>query len=101
MNPLNPNGIGFEVDVPQLLSNEAFVMCFNLNRPRPPSFLGKQTVLQATKADLLFRISPVHRKVWQMLTICVITSSGMEKMLSQSAPCHKEPIGSTQPSQHN
>jgi len=71
------------------------------NGPRPPSFLGKQTVLQATKADLLFRISPVHRKVWQMLTICVITSPGMGKMLSQSAPCHKEPIGSTQPSQHN
>lgn len=32
MNPLNPNGIGFEVDVPQLLSNEAFVMCFNLKQ---------------------------------------------------------------------
>jgi hypothetical protein len=53
------------------------------NGPRPPSFLGKQTVLQATKADLLFRISPVHRKCRQMIIIYVITSCGMGKMLSQ------------------
>jgi hypothetical protein len=32
MNPLNPNGIGFEVNVPQLLGNEAFVTSFNVKQ---------------------------------------------------------------------
>jgi hypothetical protein len=40
MNPLNPDRIRFEMDVPQLLSNEAVVMSFDIEQTETPFFLG-------------------------------------------------------------
>jgi hypothetical protein len=62
MNPLYPDRISFEVDVPQLLSKETFVVSFDIEQTQTLFFLG----LQGTRADLLFKISPIHRKFLQM-----------------------------------
>jgi hypothetical protein len=62
MNPLYPDRISFEVDVPQLLSKETFVASFDIEQTQTLFFLG----LQATRANLLFKISPIHRKFLQM-----------------------------------
>ena len=45
-------------------------------RPEPPSFLGRQTVRQATNADLFLEKVPVHNKLWQRQMICLIMLVG-------------------------
>jgi hypothetical protein len=88
MNPLYPDRISFEIDVSQLLSKETFIASFDIEQTQAPFFLG----LQATRADLLFKISLVHRKFLQMQTIYLITMFGKGKMLSQKCTMPKRTI---------
>jgi len=66
---------------------------------RPPSFFGKQTCFQATRADLFLCKSLIHRKLQHKLIILLITKAGIRKMLIQNwtTACKTDLINSKRP----
>lgn len=59
MHPLNLDGVSFKI---------VLLLVFRSCKPRPPSFFGRQTCFQDTKAVFL-PIQPDHKKLLQILMI--------------------------------
>jgi hypothetical protein len=66
------------------LPRKLMLRAWRSNKPKPLYVLSKQIDFQATKAEVLRLMSPIKRKFLQMLTMFLITMSGIRKILSQN-----------------